>query len=141
MLLPDPVAPVSATTSPGRTVNRQAVEHRRALGVREAHVGDRRPRGGRPGRPVRTDGSGIGAASVAMTSSSRSTDTTARGSDSRRKPSTRIGSVRMANRAMASTSSPVVTAPSDSRQVPMPSRAMVPRLGRVSSAGSKAARR
>ena len=53
-----------------------------------------------------------------MTSSSRSTDTTARGSDSSRKPSTRIGSVRMANRAMASTSSPVVTAPS--RQPPRP---------------------
>ena len=47
----------------------------------------------------------------------------------------------MPNSAMAWTSSPVVTAPVETRQAPSQSRAMVPRLGRASRPGSNPARR
>ena len=50
---------------------------------------------------------------------------------------TRMGNTRMPNRAMAWTSSPVEMAPVDTRQAPMASRAMVPRLGSASRPGSK----
>jgi hypothetical protein len=53
---------------------------------------------------------------------------------------TRIGKARMANSAIACTSSPVVMTSSETRHAPTASRATVPRFGRASSAGSKAAR-
>ena len=52
----------------------------------------------------------------------------------------RNGKARIPNSAMACTSSPVVTAPDDTRHAPSQRSAMVPRLGRASRPGSKPAR-
>ena len=65
-----------------------------------------------------------------------------RGTCSSRKPTIRIGKVRMPNRAMAWTSSPGVSAPVNTRHDPTARRAtMRPSEGRASSAGSNVARR
>ena len=71
----------------------------------------------------------------------RSAATTARGISSSRNPTTRMGNVRIVNSAIACTSCPVLITPSDTRQAPRASRAIVPRLGRASSTGSNVARR
>ncbi len=54
--LPEPLAPTRATTSPGRDVQVEAVEHRLAAGVAEPHVLEARRRPGPAGAPSASAG-------------------------------------------------------------------------------------
>ena len=88
-----------------------------------------------------TPGVPPGESGVASTASTRSTDTTARGSSSKKKPRIRIGNARIENSDAACTRSPGVTAPESILHAPTTNSTIVPRFGSRSRTGSNDARR
>ena len=137
--LPEPVAPTSATRSPGAIAKLTSWST-----VCSGSYPKVTPRSSRPSGPSGNVAGGVrsapGASGCTSTSSTRSTDTTARGSSSRKKPNTRMGKPRIENRVAACTSSPALDSPEPMRQAPTRNSAIVPRFGSTSSSGSNDAR-
>ena len=137
MLLPHPVGPTRATTSPAASVRFTSVSTASPVGY-EYQTPRTSTSAGLAGGVAWSCGSG--ATSAARMRSSRSVATTARGISSSRNPTTRIGNARRVNSAIACTTSPGEITPSEIRQLPTARIAMIPRFGSASSAGSKNAR-
>ena len=138
VLLPEPVEPTMATTSPGATVK---VEVGRAPGRRSrrrSSTSSNSTASGPSGSDGRRRARATGAA--ASTASIRAIDTTARGISWRKKPTTRIGKARRLNRATPCTRSPVSSGPVLTCHEPMSSRTMMPMFGMASIVGSKVPR-
>ena len=137
MLLPHPVGPTRATTSPAARSKLTPVRTGSPVGY-EYETSRASTSAGLAGGSSWSWASG--ATSAARTRSRRSVATTARGISSSRNPTTRIGNASRVNSAIAWTTSPGEITPSEIRQLPTARIAMIPRFGSASSAGSKNAR-